>query len=200
MKKIRIVESQKEFSPVLVMLGITLLIIRLRSYMEFQTDYYFEPEVSHISYMISFLTCFAMIASFRQPVLNAVPFVVLPSFLITIPFWDIPTLMRAAELPPWQIVNALTIHIPCLIIGIWIFINRKELVSINAIGAAVGFGIPYFIFVDNKVNDVGLNGTAYTTTVGIVATIWIILLFTLLLKNSRMVNTFSARLIVLKLE
>jgi hypothetical protein len=192
--------SDREQSPVIFCMGIILLVLRLGSYMSFQTDYYFEPELSHISYLVSFIAAFAMICSFRQPVLNAIPFVLLPSFFITIPFWDVPVLLTASELPVWHIINALTIHIPACLIGIWILINRKELVSLRAIAVGFAFGFTYFLFVDNKVNDVGLNGDVYIFTVAIIAIVWIILLRRYLLKDTNMINPFFAKLVVLKFE
>lgn len=196
--KIHRVISDKTWSPTLFILGFGLLLLRLRSYMEFQTNYFFEPETSHISYLISFLSCFALISSLRQPVLNAVPFMLLPSFFITIPFWDFAILSNASNLPPWEVINALTIHMPSCALGIWVLINRKELVSMQAIGCTFFFGITYFIFVDNKDNTVGINGMHYMLLVAAVAVVWIIFMKVKLLKTTNMTDPFLAKLVILQ--
>ncbi len=191
--------SEKQYSLPMFFSGLGLMIVRLRCYIEYRTeDGYYTPELSHISYLLSFLCCFALISSFRQPVLNAIPFTLLPSYLITIPFWDVPWMIKSYGNSPWIFINACTLHIPGLFMGLWVLKNRKELVSFPAILCALAFGLPYFFIVDNKSNDVGLNGWTYMITVVAVAYLWIYFMKVHLLKETNMTNPFSARLVVLE--
>ena len=194
----RIKVSEREYSVPMLLSGLILMVIRLRCYIEYRTDEgYYKPELSHISYLLSFLCCFALISSFRQPVLNAIPFVLLPSYIITIPFWDVPWMMRFHEITTWEFINACTLHIPGLIMGLWVFKNRKELMSFPAIVCALTFGLPYFFIVDNKSNEV-VSGMAYTIAVVAVAFLWLYYIKTYLLKETNMRDPFNARLVILE--
>ena len=144
------------------------MFIRLRSYIEWRTeDGFFDPETSHISYFLSFISCFALICSFRQPALNSAPFLLFPSYFITLPGWDLPWIIKGinGEITTWQFINAMTIHIPCLLMGIWIFINRRELISWESVKAAACFGLPYSSWSITKRTMSEINGWAYTILV-----------------------------------
>lgn len=197
----KIDKRDETYSPRMMVAGVILLFIRLRSYIEWRTeDGFFDPETSHISYFLSFISCFALICSFRQPALNSAPFLLFPSYFITLPGWDLPWIIKGinGEITTWQFINAMTIHIPCLLMGIWIFINRRELISWESVKAAACFGLPYFFMVDNKTNDVGINGWAYTILVIGVAFIWLYVIKKKVLRETNMENPWLAHFVGLK--
>jgi len=175
-----------------------LLVIRLCCYMHYQRDHYFEPETSHMSYPFSFFASFAMLTSFRQPVLNAIPFLSIPSFFFTIPLWDALYLKNPSKHHPMEVLNALTIHLcPCMI-GLWIMINRKELLSMEAAWNAFCFGLTYYLIVDDKYNNIGITGNVYMMLVFGLAFLWLSFSSKFLLNDSEMQSPFLSRLVVLE--
>ena len=63
--------------------------------------------------------------------------------------------------------------------GIWILINHKELVSKHSVRHIFCYGILYFLVVDNKQNDVGINGDVYIIVVAVIAVIWFYIMWKL---------------------
>lgn len=190
---------ERTYSPRMMAAGIILMCIRVRCYVEYRTDDgFFMPEVSHISYFLSFLCCAALVSSFRQSVLNAVPFTLIPSYSVTLPFWDLAWIMRYNEISTWEFINALTIHIPCFIMAIWVLINRKDLISWQSILTAVGFGLPYFFIIDNKTNELQINGWIYTVVVVSVAFFWLWIIKKKLLVETNMKDPFTTNFVGLK--
>ena len=141
-----------------------------------------------------------MISSFRQPVLNSVLYLMLPSFLFSITFYDIKFLKNYYNYSSIQILNAVSIHIPAAIMSIWVFINRRKMISKYSILNASCWGLLYFFIVDDKVNDAGINGWYYLCLVCAIAPLWIFISIFFLKIGKDMKDPYSNPLIIIKLK
>ena len=139
-----------------------------------------------------------MISCFRQPVLNSAPYLMLPSFLFSITFYDTKVFRNYHKYTPLQLLNAATVHIPTAIIAIWIFINRRKMISPYSIANAFCWGLLYFLIVDDKVNDAGINGWHYLALVFTIAPLWTLISIFYLNVGKDMKDPYSTPLIVLK--
>jgi hypothetical protein len=143
----------------------------------------FMPDVLHVSYIISLTLGLCLIFNFRVKVFNAVPVLVLPSVLITIPFKDFPILLKGPETVGWLYwLNYMTIHIPVLIFGLYILLMRNHYLSKASFMIAF-FGLNgWFFAIDNKVNGV-LDIFVYVIVGLIVAFFWLIICFKFVLND-----------------
>ena len=191
-------DTERQQSAVIFIMGVILLIIRLIGHMAMQENYYFKPAASHMSYPFSLISCLAMICNFRQPVLNAIPYMMLPSYFFSIFINDVRIFRNYHKYTPHQLLNQVTIHIPIAFISIWILINRRKLISKHAIGNAFAWGLLYFLVVDDKVNVAGVNGLKYVALVMTLAPLWAFVSIKYLGVGQDMKDPYTAPLLILK--
>jgi len=191
-------DEKRSRSNLLFVLGSVLLFLRLISYMNYSNDYTFTPDSSHVSFPFSIMSSLAMIASFRQPVLNAVSFLVFPSFFFSITLNDVVVLREYYKYTFLDMINAVTIHIPIALISIWIVLNRSELVSWNSIADASIWATLYFFIVDNKKNGTPIEGWKYTAIVFTIIPGWLLLCNKYLDVGKNMDDPYTTKFMVLK--
>jgi len=111
-----------------------------------------------------------MIFSFRIKILNAIPVFALLSIIITIPLKDIPFLLNPnTSTMLW--LNYATLHIPVLIMGIYMLLGRKVYLSKMAYWIAFIMCQSWFWVIDDKENGV-LNGWNYVGVALVMFIFW----------------------------
>ncbi|MHA1819971.1 MAG: hypothetical protein ACTSU2_12865 [Promethearchaeota archaeon] len=193
---ITLVETSKDYDPVLMIIGIALLAIRAicmrafkltpktASYLLNGEEYdpkfngWFNPIIFHVSFYISIFFSLSLIFSFRVKVFNAISVVFFPSLLFSVPGRDIQVLFHTDKFGAKKFSlfwwNSLTIHIPMLIIGIYMLIFRAYYITQFSFWVAFIIVLFFFLSLDNKDNGV-VNGKKYIELGLIVMVIWTII-------------------------
>ena len=188
-------ETKKEQSLIMIILGTILLILRFFSFLFKRKVNYFETEICHVSYILSFFAGFSLLCSFRQIVLNSFIYIFIPSFFFSIPLNDFPNIKIEKDLI--ELINIYTLHIPTAIISIWIFLNRKDLVSIEGIFNSFIFICLYFLIIDDKKNGT-IEGIKYILLTGVIIFSWLFISYKFLNIGKNLSSPYYCPLIILK--
>lgn len=142
---------------------------------------WFHPDAMHVSFFVSFMCMAALIFSLRSKVLNAFSFMLLPSLIVTIPTKEF-VIWFSDKYTLFYKLNYVTVHLPVLIIGIYVFIHRRILVSKASAWIAGFMMLPWFLLLDNKENGI-LNGWHFFFVVLVVTVLYAFFMLRFLLND-----------------
>jgi hypothetical protein len=180
-------KTEKTINWKLTIFGLFFLILRIFLYNAYQLDpgnplSAYDPEVFHTSYFISICMCLALICSFRVKLFNTIAIVVFPAVIFSFPLWDIPHII-SDPLFSLQWWNALTIHSPILIIGLYMIMSRKVLISKETFFIGMVMIMGWYFAVDNKINATPISGILYPIIAGTVLVIWLLICWFFILRD-----------------
>jgi hypothetical protein len=189
--KVRVVEEA--LNPWITGFGVFFFIVRAycMNWLKLEDGAYYG-DISHASYLVSLLVALAMVCSFKNTYLNTVSLAILPSVLITIPLHDVPRLLNPEFFLTVRWWNSLTIHTSVLIVGIYVFANRKHLVNRTSMLLVFLTIIGYFLAFDNKDNGV-LDSWLYIGVGLGVGIAWFLLLEIWFLRDCQTIDAFTAQ-------
>jgi len=133
---------------VLSVMGIALLVVRLSAMGTYGTE-----QFQYTSNFFVIVTALALISQLRVPILNCIVMTAFPvSILVTI--GDVYYIVT--EQPGvLQFAWLLTLHIPVAVVGIVVFIRRRDLANFAFTSIAAVVVISWILFVDPRI-DIGI--------------------------------------------